>query len=92
MEFGSWKLEKYMGEIHVQALDKLSWELSVGGFTGLIDSMLPVAIEMEWQEEELHRTALRGNQDLSKMWNRGGFEIGPGRGKGVSPEINQTPW
>lgn len=36
-----------MDEIHVQGLDKLYWELSVGGFTGLIDSMLSVAIEME---------------------------------------------
>lgn len=79
-----------MDEIHVQALDKLSWELSVGRVTGLIDSMLSVAIEVERQEEELHRTALNGNQDLTKMWNRGGFEIGPGRGEGVSPEINQT--
>lgn len=40
MELGAWKLEYHMAEIHVQSLDKLFWELSVGGFTGLIDSML----------------------------------------------------
>lgn len=90
MEFGSWKLEKYLAEIHIQGLDKLSWELSVGGFTGTIESMLPVAVEVEFQEEERHRTALRGNQEFTTTWNRAGFEIGPGRGGGVSPEMNQT--
>lgn len=66
MEFGSWKLEKCLAEIHIQGLDKLSWELSVGGFTGIIDSMLPVAVEAECREESTTEQPCRETRSLPR--------------------------